>query len=729
MFALENVKISKKLPLIMALLALLNVAVNSGLSIFEAATELKAVTESKLASNLEAQKEKLENYLATIEQDLDILHSTPQTVDMLTAVKAGYDTLGGDALKTLQDAYITNNENPAGQKHKLDVAPDVTPVAGVSDINAYNAAHAKFHPSMRTFLESKGYYDVFLVDTKGDVVYTVFKELDFATNLNDGEWKDSDLGSLFREIHENGKAGKVEEITFRDFRAYAPSNNVPASFIGKPIFDEGGKYVGALIFQMPVEKMNGLLLPSKELGESAEFHLLGTDKLLRNNPAGTDLGPILKDKIESEDIDLALKGETGVREITDEKGYQAFSAYTPVTFGGVTWALAMHYDIAKVHGPIVSIVKKIAMTSAIVLALVIFVSIVFANAITKPLSTLQNAMGQVARGNNAVEIPGLNRGDEVGDMAKTVGVFKENAIQIERMNVEQEEMKKRAEIEKRNAMHKLANDFDTRVGGVIRTLTSAAEGMTMTAQQMKLASDQTAQISSMVAAGATQADSNVQTVASAAEELAASSSEIARQIDSVAKKANLAANDAQATSASVQELVTLAESIGEVIGTIKDIADQTNLLALNATIEAARAGEAGKGFAVVADEVKKLANETGQKTEEIDQRVGRIQEAIRNAVTAMQKIIDNVQQIDSATTSVAGAVEEQNAATAEIGRNVTEASTGTQQVSSSIVQVQQNAAETGQSAGMVLDAASDLKSQSEILQKEVANFLQEIRNA
>ncbi|NBX66262.1 MAG: methyl-accepting chemotaxis protein [Proteobacteria bacterium] len=720
MAILDNVKISKKLPIIMISLSLLNAGILTCAGAYLSYNDQLEMAKSKMETAVESTTGKLSIYLNGISEDLLGLSSNIEVTDAVVAFENAWNEIGTGQTETLQKLYIDENPNPVGKKEELDAAPDAS---------TYSKLHAKYHLWFRSFLRQRGYYDIFLISPAGNVVYTVFKERDFATNVLNGEWKDSDIGNIFRDITAAAKAGKKDAIVYKDFKPYAPSANVPAAFIGTPVYSPDDQFLGVLVFQMPVERMNTLVQPAKHLGEHAEIHLLGEDKLLRNNPHGTDLSVILKEKLETPDADLALSGKTGALLFKDELGYEAISAYRPFEFQGTKFGITMHLPLEVVTGPINNSIKRLLIIGIGVVSAIGIMVFLFARSLTKPISNLEQSMGELARGNNSVNIPGLNRGDEIGDMAKAVGVFKENAIQIDRMNAEQEEIKKRAEAEKRQAMHKLANDFDARVGGVIRTLTSAAEGMTMTAQQMKLASDQTAQISSMVAAGATEADSNVQTVASAAEELAASSSEIARQIDSVAKKANLAANDAQATSASVQELVTLAESIGEVIGTIKDIADQTNLLALNATIEAARAGEAGKGFAVVADEVKKLANETGQKTEEIDQRVGRIQEAIRNAVTAMQKIIDNVQQIDSATTSVAGAVEEQNAATAEIGRNVTEASTGTQQVSSSIVQVQQNAAETGQSAGMVLDAASDLKSQSEILQKEVATFLQEIRNS
>ncbi len=287
--------------------------------------------------------------------------------------------------------------------------------------------------------------------------------------------------------------------------------------------------------------------------------------------------------------------------------------------------------------------------------------------------------------------------------------------------------KKELASEATKAKLKMADDFESRTAGVIRSLAAAATELQATAAQMTTASGNTAHASQIVAAAATEADSNVQTVAAATEELSASSLEIARQISGVSEKSTRASGEAIKTSEQVSELNALAGSIGEVIGAIKDIAEQTNLLALNATIEAARAGEAGKGFAVVADEVKKLATETASKTIQIDERVGKIQDAIRNTVGAVSRIIDDVRDIDHSTATVASAVEEQNAATAEIGRNVSEASTGTQQVAENILDVQRSAEETGEAANNLNQAANELAEISENLQEQVGTFLAEIR--
>lgn len=353
--------------------------------------------------------------------------------------------------------------------------------------------------------------------------------------------------------------------------------------------------------------------------------------------------------------------------------------------------------------------------------------IIIARSITKPLSALTDRMKKLADDDLDFDIPDTGKNNELADMAETLAIFRENAEKVRAMEAEQERMKKQAEIDKAKAMNELAESFDSRTADLISSLTMSSDGMQQTAQIMSAASEETSVSSQAVASAANEADSNVQTVAAATEELAASSQEIAKQIADVASRASIASNEAEQTSVAVNELNTLADSIGEVVNAIKDIAEQTNLLALNATIEAARAGSAGKGFAVVADEVKKLATETGQKTEEIDQRVNRIQEAIRSAVEAMKRIIDNVKQIDHATSSVAGAVEEQNAATSEIGRNVTEASTGTQQVSHNITEVQSAAEETGKASTDVLQAANELSEISQGLQNEISGFLGEIR--
>ena len=372
------------------------------------------------------------------------------------------------------------------------------------------------------------------------------------------------------------------------------------------------------------------------------------------------------------------------------------------------------------------LVFDISTTIAQILITLILVTIIV-RSITGPVTRLTESMQELADGKLDIEVPDVGRGHQLEDMAKTMEIFRGNMERVKGLEAEQIEAEKEAEVQRQKDREALAHSFEERTSSLIQALSSSADTMQQTANMMSAASEETSVSSTAVSSAAQQADNNVQTVAAATEELTASSQEISRQISDVASRSSTASHEAEQTSQAVNELNELADSIGEVVGAIKDIAEQTNLLALNATIEAARAGEAGKGFAVVADEVKKLANETGQKTEEIDGRVNRIQEAIRASVEAMSRIIDNVQQIDQATSSVAGAIDEQNSATSEIGRNVAEASTGTQQVSHNIADVQTAAAETGKSATSVLAALTELTEVSTNLRNEIHEFLVELR--
>lgn len=347
--------------------------------------------------------------------------------------------------------------------------------------------------------------------------------------------------------------------------------------------------------------------------------------------------------------------------------------------------------------------------------------------LSRPLLQLSDNMNQLAAGNLDIDVPYSYRKDEVGKIAQAFGVFKSNAIEKANLERQQIELQKKSEADKKQAMHDLANNFEQRTSGIIASLSTSSIQLSSSATQMKDSSQENVLTSRSVAQAISEANQNVQTVAAATEELSASSQEIARQISGVAEKSNRSSSEAAKTSEEISKLNGLADSIGDVVAAIKGIAEQTNLLALNATIEAARAGEAGKGFAVVADEVKKLATETAAKTTEIDERVVRIQQAIRTTVIAVERILADVQDIDKATATVASAVEQQNAATGEIGRNISEASNGTQTVAQSIGTVLQKSEDTGKSAELVLTASEELSRISKVLQKEMNEFLAGIR--
>jgi len=714
---LTKLKLAQKLPLTIVGCSLI-AALGVGISTYMQATSaLDDAAHSKFAATLAGRGDSFAQYMGSIQKDLEIMADSPHIHSAIHDFSRAWDTLGTDPTGYLQEVYIASNPHPESSRYLLDEG---------SDGSFYSKLHAKYHPWIRTFTLGKGYHDVFLFDLDGNLIYSVYKEPDFATNLISGEWKDTNLGVIFREAV---SASDGTANSFTDYAAFEPAHGDPASFIAKPVFEDGKK-IGVLALMMPADVINTLMQASDGLGETGEVLLVGSDDLMRADSRLSSTPNLLVTEVHAAAIDAIFAGEArGQSDYdTNHLGNLVRTYAQKKEFLGVKWALVAQIGEDEVLAGHRTMRNIIAMISVALMAAIAAIGVYLARQIANPISQTTDAMNRLAAGETEVDIAHGDRADEIGDMVKAVEVFKQNAI--DRIALEAAQAEEQKAKEARTAkIEDLISGFDDSMAQMLGAVSAAATEMEHTASAMTATSETTNAKSTAIAAASEEASTNVQTVAGAAEELSSSIQEIRRQVEQSTAVTRKATETAQDANTRIEGMSSAAKQISEVVTLIQDVAEQTNLLALNATIEAARAGDAGKGFAVVASEVKELANQTARATDEISQQIAAVQASTDEAVTAIREVTTTVGEISEISDAIASSIEQQQEATIEISTNVQEAASSSNEVTVNVSGVSAAAKESAGAATEVQEAAGELAGQSESLKTTVDKFLKDVRAA
>ena len=629
-----------------------------------------------------------------------------------------------------QYQYITSNPNPLGSKEALDKKDDNTP---------YSKLHGQVHPIIRNYLQKFGYYDIFLVDSEtGNIVYSVFKELDYGTSLLNGPVADTNFAQAFKKANQlNSK----DEFVLVDFKQYLPSYEAPASFIASPIFD-GDKKIGVAIFQMPVDRINTIMASRSGLGETGETLLVGADQLMRSNshkdPENRSLVASFKNpskgKYTSESVKNAIdKKQFGqsAEPVTDYLGDETVQAYGPVEILGHTWCLVAKMDTKEAFFAINDMKAEsneatqtlIYWSSIIVLITSVIVAIgamVFGKKIANPIVAVASFVKKIADGDLTGKCD-IVASAEVGQLVTDVNSMKDN---LRRIITDISKNSTTLDSTSENLMStatELTNSAQT-MSGQSTTVAAASEEMSINMSGMAESTEDIA--------------NNIKAVSVTFSDLTQSIDDIAQNADEASESANKAAQIADDSNTKISKLGQSADEIGTVIQVINDLAEQTNLLALNATIEAARAGEAGKGFAVVATEVKSLAKQTAEATDEIRDRIHSIQTSTKDSVASITEINEMVIHLNKTSDKIARSVETQANTTKEIANNmsstaasaetlthsVSQTAIASAEISENIVGVDKGAQITAENAKQATDFGNQMSELASDLKTIVGQF-------
>ncbi len=560
------------------------------------------------------------------------------------------------------------------------------------------------------YVSSYGYYDVFLISPAGDVFFTEAKEADYGTNLITGPYRDSGLARVFRN------ASDSRGFVLEDFAPYAPSDGEPAAFIAKPLYQDG-QLTAVVALQLSIDAINNFMQVRDGMGETGESYLVGKDKRMRSDsfldPRGHSVmasfaGSIADNGVDTAASRAALQGDTDVNIITDYNGHPVLSAYAPVAVGGHNWALIAEIDAAEAFAIIEELKIDIVLILLVTIALIIITALKVARSVTLPLGGEPKEMRQIAEQIAA------------GDLTRQF----ENSEQQASVY---------------SAMRQMTHTLQAMISKIVEAsneIATTSEETSVVTQQSNGIVQQQQKESTQVAAATAQMTTSVQEVASSAAiasdaaEAASQEAQLARDVtDKTNQIINSLNQDISQAAQSIQALETQSAQIGSVMDVIRGIAEQTNLLALNAAIEAARAGEQGRGFAVVADEVRSLAQKTQESTTDIEAMISQLQNGTRQAVSIMQtsqektrETLEMAGSAGNAITNISGSITEIRDMNLQIASAAEQQSAVSEEINMSITNINELSQQTAGGAKQTADATLMLAQLAERLNGLVLNF-------
>jgi methyl-accepting chemotaxis protein len=700
MFKLRTVALKYRLPALMVGFALLVAGVLQTYAYVEQRSSALSAANKAFQSEAVQRRDNLQGWLAEMEKGLTLLATSPSTRRGILDLGTAYRSIPADPRSVLQDAYITANPNPPEKRALLvDVAGPLS----------YFRQHSTVHPTFVQRAELLGFYDIFLFDLNGNLVYTVAKEDDFAQNFVSGPYAETGLGRTFR----GARDGTARTIYMSDLEKYAPSNNIPAGFMATQVQGEDGKSVGVVAVQLPLAELTRLAVGADTLGETGDAYLIGSDQKTRSASRFEGRFGVLDKVPMSPQVEDFLAGREEFQTHALLMSGQIGLAYTLLIKGpGITWGLIVEEDFADIMAPVNKALVRMLAISAVAALIVLGLGIVIARSVTGPIERVSAAIKAVADGNLQSAVGGTDRRDEIGRIALALDGLRQKLIgaelaeaERERLQIEQSKVVDALGLGLRNLAtgdltQPITKPFAADYDGLRQDFNGTLEQLSDTISQVIDASASIRGRSTEISQASENLSNRTENQAAALEETAAALDELtasvksaadgARQVAGIVQKAREEAEQSagivQGAVAAMTEIRKSSDQISQIIGVIDDIAFQTNLLALNAGVEAARAGDAGRGFAVVASEVRALAQRSSAAAKEIKtlisastQHVGRGVEQVDRTGEALASIVDRVSHISTLISDIAAGAGEQSTGLAEINIGITQLDQVTQQ--------------------------------------------------